>query len=192
MKRITLLIASLILLAPTLVFASTRAQDLTETLKAANIEMSVSDYKETSDQVTMYLFWGSGCEHCHAELEYLNGILDEYKDKIKLRSYETWDNKSNADLEEKLLDFFEIKKGGVPFAIIGESTFVGFGDTTGEKIKTAIDDLYETPKEERYDVFEEMEKEQEDPKSNFAIYFFGGIVVAVIIVFVVLFATKKE
>ncbi len=192
MKRITLLIVSLMLLVPTLVFASTRAQDLTETLKAANIEMSVSDYKETDDQVTMYLFWGSGCEHCHAELEYLNSILDEYKDKIKLRSYETWNNTSNADLEEKLLDFFEIKKGGVPFAIIGKSTFVGFGDTTGEKIKTAIDDLYETPKEERYDVFEEMEKEHEDPKSSFAIYFFGGIVVAIIIVFVILFAVKKE
>ncbi len=192
MKRITLLVAGFILLVPMLVFADTRAQDLTETLKAANIEMSISDYEETDDQVTIYLFWGSGCEHCHAELEFLNGILEEYKDKVKLRSYETWNNQSNADLEEKLLDFFEIKKGGVPFAIIGKSTFVGFGDATGEKIKTAIDDLYETSKEERYDVFEEMEKEHEDPKSNFAIYIFGGIVIAVIIVFVVLFATKKE
>lgn len=192
MKRIVLLIVCFILLAPTLVFASTRAQDLTETLETAGIEMSVDDYEENDDQIVIYLFWGSGCEHCHAELEYLNSILDEYKDKIKLRSYETWDNSSNADLEKKILNFFDIQDSGVPFAIIGESTFMGFGDTTGEKIKTAIDDLYDTPKEERYDVFAEMEKEQENPKSHIALYFFAGIAVAVIIVLIILLATKKE
>lgn len=192
MKRIMLLILSFILLIPITVSASTRAQDLPDTLEEDGISISIEDYQETDDQVVMYLFWGNGCEHCQAELEFLNSILDEYKDKIKLRSYETWYNTSNAELEEKILNFFELTDKGVPFLIIGESTFIGYDEeTTGEKIKTAIDELYQLPKEERYDVFVEMDKEQTDTKGSPIVYFFGGIVVAVIIVLVILLKTKK-
>lgn len=47
---------------------------------------------------------------------------------------------------------------GVPYIIIGDKSFSGFRESTdGDKIKSKIKELFES--KDRYDVFEEMEKE---------------------------------
>lgn len=158
MKKIILLAIALLIFIPTTVFASTQTKGLIDTIKAANITPSIdeSEYKETDRQVTIYLFWGDTCNHCHEALEFINSLLSEYKDKIKMRSYELNNNIDNRTLQQKVLEWFEINKNGVPFMVIGESTFYGFTESSKEKIKMAIDDVYE--QENRYDVFEEMKK----------------------------------
>lgn len=143
------------MIVPNIVHAQTQARDLLETLEAASITPSIEEYKENDDQVVIYLFWGQTCEHCHEFLEFINSNLEEYKDKIKMRSYETSRNDDNYAIQKKVANWFEVKNTGVPLIVIGENTFYGYaGSETGEKIKIAINDVYSQT--ERYDVFEEM------------------------------------
>ena len=43
---------------------------------------------------------------------------------------------------------------GVPYIIIGDQVFPGYANTYDDGLKQAIKSLYETKKEDRYDVFE--------------------------------------
>lgn len=203
MKKFLILIISLLILVPTTVFAAdTQALDFMQTFELAEIEPKVEDYKETDDQVTLYLFWWTNCSHCHEELEYLNDVLEEYKDKIKLRSYEI-QNSDNSKLRNKVGDFFDITGKGVPLLIVGENSFYGFKDEYKEKIKTAIETEYN--KTEKYDLFKEMETkdkydgsnnrdadgEQKKEKSTTGLYLFAGVVVIGIFGFI-LFTVMKD
>ncbi len=169
MKKIIAMLIACILFTPCMTYAASQARDLLETFEVASIEPRVDDYKENKEQVVIYMFWADYCEHCHDALEFLNEILPEYKDKIKLRSYEVSNNTYNATIHKKVASWFEITKTGVPLIVIGESTFYGFQrNDTDEKMKLAIDDVYSQTPEERYDVFEEIEKgkQPEEKKKN--------------------------
>lgn len=192
-KVLIITIISLFIFMPMMVFADTQAQDLLETLETAGIEVSVDDYEENDNQVEIYLFWSTGCSHCHEELEFYNSILGDYKDKIKMRSYES-SNPDNYALQKKMMTFFNLKESGVPFAVIGENTFYGFrsAEETGEKIKDAIDEEYAKSLEERYDVWEEMEKNKQAPKNQTALYVFGGLLAVVMVGVIIYIVTKKD
>ena len=51
--------------------------NLIETLQSEEIEVKLKDYKETDDQVTVYLFRGTGCAYCRAFLTFLNNLPAE-------------------------------------------------------------------------------------------------------------------
>lgn len=192
MKKITMFILGLFMvLTPVTVCADTQAKNFEETFKEAKIEMSIDDYKETDDQITIYLFWWTGCGHCHNELEYLNEILGEYKDKIKLRAYEI-QNSDNSELRKKVGDYFNVNGSGVPLLIVGENTFYGFPDEYKEKIKTAIDNEYSA--EEKFDLFKALEEGKkstaEEKKSNIGLYIFAGVMIAGILGFVIYITVK--
>lgn len=166
MKKIIITILAMFVFIPSTVFASTQARDFLETFEEASITPKVKDYKENEDQVVIYMFWWTSCDHCHEALSFFNDILEDYKDKIKMRSYETGANSDNFAIQKKIANWFEVKTG-VPLIVIGENTFYGYnGDETAEKIKIAIDDVYSTPVKERYDVFEEMKKGKPETKKK--------------------------
>jgi thiol-disulfide isomerase/thioredoxin len=60
--------------------------NLIETLQSEQIEVKLKDYKETDDQVTIYLFRGTGCGYCKAFLTFLNNLPAEYYNKIKAKN----------------------------------------------------------------------------------------------------------
>ena len=66
--------------------------NLEETLAEEGIEKKFSNYKETDDQITIYMFRGKGCAYCKKFLEFLNGITEEYGKYFKLVSFESWYN----------------------------------------------------------------------------------------------------
>ena len=184
---IMLILAGMIIL-PTSGNADTQALNLKDTIEAEKFTFADDTYKETDDQVMIYLFRGDGCSHCYDFLEYLNSIVAEYGYMFKMRSYEIWDNPDNAALQTKVRNFFGETKSGVPYIIIGKSTFRGFGESTGEKILTAIKSEYES--EDRYDVFEEMEKGNSN-KNNNALYIVVPLACAAI-AFIIGYAVKKD
>ena len=103
MKKKILLIAMLtLLLMPLTTFAEEKKEypsmNFEETLKAEDIELKNKDYKEKDDQITIYMFRGSGCSYCKAFLEYLNEISKEYGKYFQLKSYDVWTDKNNAEL----------------------------------------------------------------------------------------------
>lgn len=192
MKKIIIAVLSL-LITPTIVLADTHAENLTDTLERAAIEISIDDYEEKDDQVMLYFFYSDTCGFCHNELEFINSKLADYKDKIKMRSFEV-SNEDNDILKTKITGFLKVKAPNVPFLVIGESTFYGFDEeTTGEKILTAIDQEYDIKKEDRYDVIDEMEnaRQTKSKKNNTALYIFAALAVIAIVI-TTIYMIKKD
>ncbi|MGM9877431.1 MAG: hypothetical protein ACI33S_02160 [Bacilli bacterium] len=126
--------------------------DLSETLKSEEMELSSKDYKETDDQVTIYLFRGEGCGYCRSFLTFLNSIVDEYGKYFKVVSFESWYDENNANLLTNLSTFMNNPAQGVPYIIIGDQVFPGYASDYDDSIKSVIKTLYES--DERYDVIE--------------------------------------
>lgn len=160
-KLFLLMIITITLLLPITSFAKDRkyvTMDFKETLAAENIELANKDYEENDDQITIYMFRGNNCSICQNFLSYLNSISTSHGKYFKLVSYEIWSNEHNELLFEEVADFFGKQAKGVPFIVIGDKFFDGYDEIYNEDILNAIVEQYN--KEDRYDVFEEMEKEK--------------------------------
>ncbi len=93
----------------------------------------ISESKEA--KVRIYEFWGSGCPHCIKANEFLESYTKERKD-IDWQKYEIYYNQANQQKYEKVAKALGEEAGGVPFIIIGDQTFNGYGsaETTGQEI----------------------------------------------------------
>ncbi len=155
---ITLLLLAVMIL-PTHVFADeiTR-QNLDEILTSKSITHDFSNYSENDDQAIVYLFYGQSCGYCQKFLEFLNSIIPEYGKYFKVVGYEVWSNSANSDLMDKAAKILDESADGVPFIVIGDQVFTGYSSSYDAKIKSAIKSLYDTKKEDRYDILDEIEK----------------------------------
>ena len=86
----------------------------------------------------------------------MNNISEEYGKYFKLVSYEVWTDENNSELLKEASNYLKRPTSGVPYIIIGDKVFIGYGEKYSDDIKDAIVSLYNTPKKDRYDVFEEM------------------------------------
>jgi glutaredoxin len=194
-KILSLLLVLMLVVSPRLVNAESidlsnyTSQTLEEVFKAEEVEYDFSNYEETDDQVTVYLFRGSGCGYCAKFLNFLaTTLLDEYGKYFKVVSYEVWYDSNNSDLFEQTADFLGDSADGVPYIVIGDKTFAGYADSYDEDIEAAIMDLYNS--EDRYDVFEEMAKNttstSEAKSSNtVAIVIWNIIIVAIATIIII-------
>ena len=117
---------------------------------------------DSNDKINIYLFRGYGCGYCHRFLEFLNSIDNEYGKYYNLVSYEVWYDENNYNLMMNISNFLNNPAGGVPYIIIGDQVFGGYASSYDDKIKDAIKKLYDTKKEDRYDVFKEYQKSLAD------------------------------
>ena len=173
-KLLGYIVAGLLLVMPTVTFAVEKidlkdyeTMGLKETLASEEMELSNADYKETDNQVTIYLFRGLGCGFCRNFLTFLNSISKEYGEKFKLVSFETWNDNNNSELLGAISNFIGEPAEGVPYVIIGDQVFPGYTSSYDDGIKEAIDTLYATEVSKRYDVFEAYnDKLVEDAKAE--------------------------
>lgn len=166
MKKFIVLLL-LAMLMPTMVLAAPKYEKKTleEALKDEGIKNDLGDYEEDDDQVTIYLFRGKGCSHCYEFLEYVSSkLIKEYGDKIKVETYEVWNNKNNAKLMQKVSDYFKDDASGVPYIVIGDKTFNGYSESMNEELKSTIDNLYDS--EERFDVFDKIDLDKDDEEED--------------------------
>lgn len=175
-KIIFMLIMVFGLLIPLKAIAAPNVDDyktlgLLDSLKEENtnfpddpIKISFDKEIDNNDQITIYLFRGLGCPRCHELLEYLNSIYPTYGKYFKVVSFEVWyDDKNNALLGQvaSFLDYSESQLG-VPLMIIGDQSFMGYGETYNDAIINAITTEYGKDKEDRLDVFNSMKKAEEN------------------------------
>lgn len=120
---------------------NTNKKEDDEALEDINLEISTQDFeniKREKGKVNIYFFWGDGCPHCEHEIEFFKSIENEYGDQYNLYMFEVWKNEEN----QKLLSLFAKEMNdevtGVPYTIIGKETFKGFGESSKEKFKNAI------------------------------------------------------
>ena len=87
--------------------------------------------------ITIYLFWGEGCPHCEAEIEFFTGLQKKYP-TLQLELFEIYNNSENLDLLREFSAVYGIEPRGVPVAFIGDVCSVGFGGDMGDRFETMI------------------------------------------------------
>lgn len=184
-KKIIYSLLLTVLLLPIRVFAEKvditnyNTTNLEEAFKDENIKYDLGTYQENDNQVTIYMFRGKGCIHCQDFLQYVNDtLLKQYGDKFKLITFETWYDTKNSALLDKVVNFLGEEKSAVPFIIIGDKHFLGYASSLNSEIEAAITNLYNSKK--RYDVFEEMNKEEKKgTTSTTAIVLWNAVITAI-------------
>ncbi|MDD2435774.1 MAG: thioredoxin family protein [Bacilli bacterium] len=136
-KRIFLLITILliILIIGIFIYSSNNKNEI-------NRNSKIDDIVFEENKVNIYLFYGNGCPHCEKELEFLESINEEYKKYCNIYTFEIWHNQDNADFMIKLSDELGEEVTGVPYTIIGNKTFNGFGNSMKKDLKSTIMDQY--------------------------------------------------
>ena len=79
------------------------------------------------NEVNIYFFYGDGCNYCSQEKAYLEALKDRYFN-IRIYSYNIASDINN-DLMKKAKALYNVDQGGIPFTIIGDSTFLGFSQS---------------------------------------------------------------
>ena len=111
-----------------------------------NKEESISTPKEISlenvtydkNKVNIYLFWGSTCPHCKEEFAFFDEIKEEYGNYYNLYTYEVWQNQDNAKIMNRFATALGEEAKGVPYTVIGDVSFTGFGEADKEKFIETI------------------------------------------------------
>lgn len=94
---------------------------------------------QKQDYANVYLFHSVTCPHCVKAKSFLETI----EDKSDLYFYEVNEG-DNADKWLQVLDLLEVpevQRGGVPFIIVGDQYWVGYGsdETIGAEIEARVD-----------------------------------------------------
>ena len=164
MKKILILIISLLLFVPFKVYGLTVDKYHDINLKQA-LEMEGMDNKvenvEYDNPVVVYLFMGDGCPHCKEFLNYASTkLVDTYGGKVIFSIYEVWNNSDNEELYNKVRNYFDIQSTGVPLIVIGDDYYMGYASNMDSDIENAIEKEY--AKTDRFDALKEALKIKED------------------------------
>ena len=106
----------------------TEADSEGETEEEPRLEAQLENVTYDAEKVNIYFFWGDGCPRCEAEWEFWQSIEMEYGDYFTLNAFEVWHNDENAELMETFAAAMGDQLTGVPYTVIGESTFKGFSE----------------------------------------------------------------
>lgn len=119
----------------------------TESTEAPRLEAKLENVTYDTEKVNIYFFWGDGCPRCEAEWEFWESAETEYGDYFTLNAFEVWHNDENAELMETFAAAMGDELTGVPYTVIGESTFKGFATDFEagmlEAIKTQYADSFD-------------------------------------------------
>ena len=123
-------------------------------------------------EVNLYLFHSKDCLHCKAELKWLNEIKDDY-DYLNVHEFEVTRNEDNSGLLEKVKTKFQTNTPYVPFTVIGEQYWIGFGDNTKSEILEYIEtydnnsrNIVEEAIQGNLDVVEKNNNQDEEDTEN--------------------------
>lgn len=109
---------------------------------------TTAEPQTNTGKVTLYVFYGDGCPHC-SELEtYIKTNLKKNKSlegKFDVKYYEVWADKGNASFLSELSDYFNYNITGVPFFMIGEKYYSGYGEQHNAEIEKQIADQSQDP-----------------------------------------------
>ena len=101
---------------------------------------------EAATKVNMYIFYGDGCSYCHNLLNFMSRLENdpEYNYMFKVNKYEIWSSSENRGIMNKIAAGFDDDVSGVPYYVIGDKSYSGFGEaTSGPEIKAQIKRCYE-------------------------------------------------
>ena len=107
------------------------------------LEAQLENVTYDAEKVNVYFFWGDGCHICEREWEFWESVETEYGDYFTLNAFEVWHNDENAELMEVFAAAMGDELTGVPYTVIGESTFKGFPEGFETQMLEAIKEQYQ-------------------------------------------------
>ena len=116
--------------AHSVAFASTA---LIATFGVALVPSAPSYAEQTNNAVNVYVFWGQGCPHCAHAKEVLEPYTAEH-DNIGYHTFEVYYSLENQNKMQAVGRILNVDASGVPFIVVGDKTYLGFSDTTGDQI----------------------------------------------------------
>lgn len=129
MKRFFKTLLVLVLILMPITFASAKKTTTTTTAT------------QTTDKVTMYVFYGNGCPHCEELEQYIATTLKKdsrVKDYLEVKYFETWYDETNQNVLSAIGNALQVDVKGVPFVVIGNDYFSGYGAQMNEEIVSKI------------------------------------------------------
>lgn len=130
-------------------------EESTEVETPAEIDLENVTYDE--NKVNIYFFWGSTCPHCKEEFSFFDEIEEEYGNYYNLYTYEVWESQENAEIMNRFADALEEEPTGVPYTIIGDVSFTGFGESSKEKFIDAITSKHQNSSDVYFDKIKSQE-----------------------------------
>lgn len=118
------------------------------TLFTVNVKAITLPEVTDHEKVTLYIFRGSGCSHCHEALTYLGENAYKYKDYMDIKVLEVWQNAENSNLYNVIADLKSIpeKDRGVPLILVGSSyNTAGFAGSMANEMMEAVLNEYQNP-----------------------------------------------
>ena len=116
------------------------SETLSETFAAENIsyDFASSNYRDTNDVTTIYVFRKDGCKNCENFYNFIkNNLLPAHGDKFRVVSYELSQNNRNFTLLEQIADAYGQKSANgsyaTPAVIVGNTMSTGVVDSTRQQ-----------------------------------------------------------
>lgn len=96
---------------------------------------------QAQNTAEIYFFYSDSCPHCHKESLFLDKLVEDYGNGLKINRLEVGGNSDNVKLMLDMASELNITVQGVPFTVIGEQYVIGYynDETTGQEIKNKID-----------------------------------------------------
>ena len=86
-----------------------------------------------SGKVTVWYFYGNGCEHCETVTPYVQSLQKKYPD-VEFHILEIYDNPANRDTLIAMNQKHGQKNSGIPVAYVGDVMLFG-GNEVPEKLE---------------------------------------------------------
>lgn len=102
-----------------------------------NPSVASTDLEGSADS-TLVLFWGDGCPHCEAEIEFLSGLATEHPG-LEIVAYEVWKDLDNRQIFVDTLRSLGEEPSGVPTTVFDGRMWVGFSDSVAGEIRAAVE-----------------------------------------------------
>ncbi len=136
---------------------------------------------EDSKEVKVYFFRGEGCSHCAEAEAWFQSIEEEYGSFFQIVDYETWYNKENAELMQRVAAARGEEANGVPYIIIGKQSWNGFTESYTSEMISRIKSEFEKDIEDRYDIMRLLPSIEKDKNKDTT----GSDILALIVILVV-------
>ena len=109
-------------------------QNIEELNNGSDITFKYDEDKVGSNEVVLYLYYSSTCPHCHAEIDWLNSVKNNYP-YLKIVKKEA---SENMDEYENIVTKMNINDYHVPLTIIGDSYYIGFNESKKDYFDSMI------------------------------------------------------
>ncbi len=101
--------------------------------------LGVFSFVFSVEKTEMYFFWGDGCPYCANAKPFIEELKKEYP-QLEIKSYEVYNNRSNAELFGSMaIAYNAYDMGGVPAFFIGDNAFSGYHESMNDNFRELVE-----------------------------------------------------